>query len=348
MNVISTIGPRNCRTFNIDEIITSGSDSIRINLSHGNYDNIKYIVSYIRKNYKNVKIIMDLQGNKIRVSSNIKDTFKVIRDEIVYFCGEDNYEKILKEKKESKVIPLNIKSHLILENTGYKKIYMKDGTMEFDVKEVTNNYIQTIVRLGGIVRGEKGCNLPGIKRDEWKISEKDIRDIKFALDNDVDIICYSYCSYEKQCKEFKNIVFKNIKNLGKVPKVWGKIETKEGIENIKCIAKELDGIVIARGDLVPEAGLFNIPIIQEKIIYSLKNTNKEIIVATNLLSSMKYFTKPTISELSVIYNLLKVGVTGFMLTGETTIGKNTTEVIKTLNLAIKYYGNILDKGRKRL
>lgn len=345
MNIIATIGPRNCKSYAIDEIIKGGCNFIRINLSHGNYDDIENTVSYIRKNYKDVKIIMDLQGNKIRVSKCIKDTFKIIQDEIVYFCSEDDYEDILGEKISNKVVPLNISNFMISNNSGYKKVYMKDGTMEFNVLETSKKYIKTIAKIGGVVRGEKGCNLPGINREKWGITKKDIHDIKFALSNDVDVICYSYCSYKTQCIELKETVFKSIKQFGKVPKLWGKIETKEGIENIKQIAKELDGIVIARGDLVPETGLFNIPIIQEKIIYSLKNTEKEIIVATNILSSMKYSTKPTINELASIYNLLKSGANGFMLTGETTIGKNSNEVVRTLNASIKYYQKILNKGK---
>ena len=343
MNIIATIGPRNCRFCDIDEIINGGCDIIRINLSHGNYEDIKKSITYIRDNHKNIKILMDLQGNKIRVSKSIKDTFKLVKDEIVYFCSEDDYENMLKTKN-NKVIPLNIKREFIL-NNKYKKIYMKDGTMEFNVLEILENSIKVVTKIGGIVRGEKGCNLPGIDRLGWKMTKKDIEDIDFALGNGVDIICYSYCSYDTQCIEFKERIFKNIKQLGKVPKLWGKIETREGIENIKDIAKELDGIVIARGDLVPETGLYNIPIIQEKIIYSLKGTNKEIIVATNLLSSMRYSTKPTINELSSIYNLLKRGATGFMLTGETTVGKNSREAVEVLNKTIKYYESILNKGK---
>ncbi len=344
MNIIATIGPRNCKPNAIDEIISGGCNIIRINLSHGNYEDIENILIYIRKNYNRVKILMDLQGNKIRVSKSIKDTFKTAKGEIVYFCSEENYNTILSKKKNSKIIPLSIGKQFIL-NDKYKKVYMKDGTMEFDVLENTEEYIKAVTKIGGVVRGEKGCNLPGINRLGWNLTKKDKNDINFALDNNVDILCYSYCSYDSQCKEFKERVFKSIKELGKVPKLWGKIETKEGIENIKLIANELDGIVIARGDLVPEAGLFNIPIIQEKIIYSLKGVKKDIVVATNVLNSMKYSVKPTINELSDIYSLIKNGVTGFMLTGETTIGRNSKEIVNTLSTTIKYYEKILNKGK---
>ena len=202
--------------------------------------------------------------------------------------------------------------------------------------------------LGGVVRKEKGCNLPNLDRKNWGVSEKDLEDIRFALDNKVDIIDYSYCSYMEECREFKNIVFKNLKSNQFIPKLWGKIETNEGINNIKEVAKELDGIVIARGDLTAEIGILNVPIVQEKILYALKNENKSIIVATNVLSSIRNKqNKPTINELSDIYHFIRCGATGFMLTGETSTGENEEYVVTTLKNSIKYYEKLLSKIKKR-
>lgn len=180
------------------------------------------------------------------------------------------------------------------------------------------------------------------------VSEKDLEDIKFAIDSKVDIIDYSYCSYMEECREFKNIVFRNLKSNQVIPKLWGKIETNEGINNIKEVAKELDGIVIARGDLTAEIGILNVPIVQEKILYALKNENKSIIVATNVLSSIRNKqNKPTINELNDIYHFIRCGVTGFMLTGETSTGANEEYVVTTLKNSIKYYERVLSKIKKR-
>ncbi|MGL5245853.1 MAG: pyruvate kinase, partial [Sarcina sp.] len=161
------------------------------------------------------------------------------------------------------------------------------------------------------------------------------------------IICYSYCCNEDQCRELKESIFTRLKLKQAIPKIWGKIETKDGIDNIKDIAKELDGIVIARGDLVPETNLLNIPIIQDKIIHSLKGQFKEVIVATNVLNSMKNSLVPTVNELSDIYSLMKGGATGFMLTGETTVGKKHKEVVSLLKQVTDYYNNILIKVKKK-
>lgn len=345
MQLIATIGPRSSSTDIIDKIISGGACAIRINLSHGIYEEIEQAIKYIRNNYKDIKIVIDLQGNKIRVSKKIINTFKIREKDIVYFCSEDSYEDRLKTLKENFLIPLNIgKNHIV--NSNIKKIYMKDGTMEFYIIKKDEDLIKAKVKIGGVVRQEKGCNLPGIDRKEWGLTEKDLSDIGFALKHKVDIICYSYCSYEHQCKKLKEEIFRQIKSNDKVPKIWGKIETKEGVRNINVLNKELDGIVIARGDLVPETNIFNIPIIQDKITHILKGKGKDIIVATNILNSMKFGLKPTINELSEIYSLMKNGVSGFILTGETTVGKNQREVVKLLKQAMEYYEGIINKAKK--
>lgn len=331
----------------IDNIVESGGNIIRMNLSHGKHEDIEICINYIRDKHKDIKILLDLQGNKIRVSNNICGTFKVNVGEIIYFCSEETYEVYLENIDKNKLIPLNIKNKFIYKNKS-KKIYMKDATMEFFVINNNNGLIKTKVKFGGIVRKEKGCNLPNLDRTNWGMSPKDLEDVKFAVEKQVDIIAYSYCSYLEECREFKNNVFRSLKTNQIVPKLWGKIETSEGINNIKEIAKELDGIVIARGDLSAEVGIINVPVAQEKIAYLLKNQNKSIIVATNVLSSIRGGKgKPTINELSDIYHLMRYGVNGFMLTGETSTGDNEKYAVTTLNNSIKYYEKLISKIKKK-
>lgn len=342
MYLIATIGPRSCDNDTIDKIISGGANTIRINLSHGNYESIDKIVGYIRRNYFSVKLLMDIQGNKIRVSSKIADSFYVDKGDEIYFCSEDNIEDLYGKYSEKKVIPLSISKDILFKRS-FNKIYMKDGTMEFRVKGVEENYISTITLNGGMVRPEKGCNLPGIDRKGWGLTEKDKKDIQFAINEKADIICYSYCSYEEDCEEFKNAVFNSLRRGDVIPKLFGKIETKDAVMNIKSMADKLDGFVIARGDLVPESSLMSIPIIQEKIAQDLTGKNKDMIVATHILNSMKYGNKPTVNELNDIYNMVKKNATGFMLTGETTVGKKQYEVVKTLDNVLKYYERIVKK-----
>ena len=346
MYLIATIGPRSCDNKTIDKIIKGGANTIRINLSHGIYEEIDKVIGYIRKNYHDINLLMDLQGHKIRVSDELKEPFYAKKKSVIYFCSEDSYSELCTNNLKNKnLIPLNISTER-LKSADFKYIYMKDGTMKFNVINSDKNYIKTIVNQEGMVRAEKGCNLPGISRDDLDITEKDKRDIQFALDEKVDILCYSYCSSLEDCNKFKEQVFKTLRRGDKIPKLFAKIETKEAVINIKDIADNLDGVVIARGDLVPESTLYAIPIIQDKIVYNLKERNKDIIIATHVFDSMKKDLYPTVNELSDIYNMVKKNVSGFMLTSETTVGNNHFEVVRTLKMTLDYYKKVNNKIKK--
>ncbi|WP_297520439.1 pyruvate kinase [uncultured Clostridium sp.] len=348
MYLIATIGPRSCENNIIDAIVKGGADTIRINLSHGKYDDIDKVIGYIRRNYHDVKILMDLQGHKVRVSHKLKKEFFADKGLVTYFCSQDDYESLVESHSgNEKIIPLNISSEQI-RSVQLTKVYMKDGIMQFNVLENRDGIIKTITKIGGMVRAEKGCNLPGLQREHLDLTEKDKKDIQFALNEKVDILCYSYCSSESDCEKFKKQVFDTLRRGDKIPRLFAKIETKEGVKNISVIAKALDGVVIARGDLVPESDLLALPIIQEKIVSTLNKQQKEVIVATHVLNSMKKKgTKPHISELSDIYNMIRKNVSGFMLTGETTIGDNQFEVVKTLKQVMDYYSKISEKIKKK-
>ena len=342
MYIVATIGPRSCDNKTIDAIVKGGANTIRINLSHGKYEEIDKVIGYINRNYHEIKILMDLQGHKIRVSDNLKKEFFVDNSSTVYFCSYEEYDNVL-SLNFAKVIPLNISEEQI-QSFNSKKIYMKDAIMKFNVIAKGKNYIKAVTVNGGMVRSEKGCNLPGISRENLELTDKDKKDIQFALNEKVDILCYSYCSSNYDCEQFKENVFKTLRRGDKIPRLFGKIETKEAVKNISLIAEHLDGVVIARGDLVPESDLYALPIIQDKIINNLSKKDKEVIVATHVLSSMKREgVEPSIGELSDIYNMIRKKANGFMLTGETTIGTNQFEVVSTLKKIVDYYVKINKK-----
>ncbi|MGL4989735.1 MAG: pyruvate kinase [Sarcina sp.] len=346
MYLIATIGPRSCDNKSIDAIIKGGADTIRINLSHGRYDEIDKVIGYIRLNYHKVKILMDLQGHKVRVSHKLNSEFFADKNSEIYFCSEENYD-IFKKSVAKNLVPLNLDSKRIKQFSD-KKIFMKDGTMKFNVLANEDGLIKTKTISKGMIRAEKGCNLPGIKRDGLTITEKDKKDIQFALDEKVDILCYSYCSSNDDCNNFKNQVFETLRRGDKIPRLFAKVETKDGVKNINEIADALDGVVIARGDLVPESDIFALPIIQDKIVNCLRKRNKDVIIATHVLNSMKRNgAGPSLHELADIYNMIRKNVSGFMLTSETTIGTNQYEIVRSLKQITDYYIKVNEKIKKK-
>lgn len=347
MLIIATIGPKTLTEEAVSKIIESGANCIRINFSHIPHHTASKIINYVREIHPQVKIIADIQGSKIRVSSKLKEYFKVKEKEKVYFCAEDVYEDILEfwGNRGEKLIPLTIKKEQFLKHK-IPLIYMKDGTMQFNVKKVQGNILETIVRIGGYIRAEKGCNIPGIDRSQLSITEKDRYDILFSIKNSVDIILYSYVGYQKNIIQVKNFIERELISSDKkdCPKIWAKIETEEGVQNIKEILEEVEGVVLGRGDLVPETNLYKVPIFQHQIAQNVKHSRKDFIVATHIFDSIKNGEKPTVSELNDIFYLIANGVSGLMLTGETSVGKKPCISVKTLKYSIDYYERILKRG----
>ena len=342
MYIIASVGPKYLDEIYLKKIIESGAKYLRVSFSHLDHKKILPMIKFIRNNYKDIKIIGDLQGNKIRVSNKLESVFKVYEKEEVYFCGEDGYELIKKcLGKNNKIIPLNIKGSL-LHQGDIHTIFMKDGTMKFEVIHKKGEIIKAKVILAGVVRKEKGCNIPKINRENMGLTNKDKSDIDFCLDNELDIILYSYTCYKKNVEEIKSYI-KNMKDKGKNINIWSKIETLEGVENIRDILELSDGIMLGRGDLLPESNMYMLPLLQKKVISIMKNSKKDLVIATHILDNMKDKDMPTINEIEGIFNLCLSKVNGVLLAGETTVGNNPYRTVKILDNFIKYYENVLDK-----
>ncbi|MEW9093799.1 MAG: pyruvate kinase [Clostridiaceae bacterium] len=335
MKIICSIGPKVNNIDSIDKLIKSGTDILRFNFSHINYKDTEALINYTQNSYKNISILQDLAGNKIRVSRSFHHQYKVFAGDTVYFCSENSYKET-RDIIEDRIfyVPLSFRKDLsLLKST--KTIYMKDGTMEFEVLDNNKDIIKTVVKRGGMIRREKGVNAPGVDRSFMGLTAKDKRDIIWGLNRGVDIICLSYVCYAENMKEFRTFVNKN--SNGKKVELWAKIESKEGIENFQEILSESDGVMIGRGDLISEINYEEIPIVQENIIKQIKNSNKNIIIATYVLDSMKRNIRPTLSEMSDIYYFLKNGVYAIMLAGEVSVGSRPILTVSTMKKLIETY-----------
>lgn len=340
MYIIASIGPRVNNIDSIISIIEHGANVLRFNFSHIDYRNSQDLIEYVKSNYPHILIMGDIQGSKIRISDKFKFEIKVYPDQKVDFYNERTNLFVKNDRHRDMIplIPLNFNG-ISIENFSGKKLLMKDGTMEFDIIQNKNSILHTIVRKGGILRREKGINIPGVKRKHLKLNYKDKEDIKWALTNKIDIICLSYCSVADQIVELKNLikVHKPKSNFNTL--IWAKLEEEEGIRNIKDILKVTDGVLIGRGDLISEVDIVKIPLLQEKIIKEAALEKKDVIIATYILNSMKNSSNPNISEVNDIYNFLNKGVNGFLLASEVSIGKYPIEAIKFLNKMIDFYNN---------
>ena len=334
MHIIAAIGPKSINKWVIKEFIENGVDILRLNCSHFDKKHFEEVIKYSKDIKKDIKVMIDLCGKKIRISNEFQYIFTIYNGQEVNFCGEDFYKTLdLEFIKQKLIIPLNIDSK-ILKNSNIKKFSMKDNTMKFEVIDVNDGTIRTKVLKGGVIRSGKGCNISEINNNE-ELSIGDMEHIKWALKNNIDIICQSFVEDENNIKIIKSFIGEsNFKG-----EIWAKIETPIGIKNIEKILEETDSIVIGRGDLVPESSIFKCIELQYEAINKVKTNNKKIVIATNLLNSMKEGFSVTLPELESIYNFIKINVDGFLLAGETSIGKAPIKTVKLLKSAIEYYGS---------
>ena len=337
MKIIATIGPNSSNRKVLSELINNGVDIFRLNFSHFYESEFIKILNDSRSIKKDISIMADLCGKKVRVAENLKNVFKVYINDIVYFCSSDVYSLIVNNNDKSKIIPLNIKSEII-EKNDIKKISMKDGTMNFDIIDKDKIFLKAIAKDTGVVRGGKGCNIPGADLGENSLNDKDKENLKWAIDNNIDIIGQSYVESSRDILCVREYI-KKVKGNQNDIKIFSKLETIIGLNNYKEIINCSDGIVIARGDLVPECGM-EISVEQEfELLKKLRDDkyNKEIIIATHVLDSMKSRLNSNINEIESIYTFINNGATGFLLAGETSIGKYPVQTAKLLNELIKRY-----------
>ena len=338
MYIIGTAGPNIKEKSSIKGIIDNGVNVLRFNFAHGSEDEFLEFLKFTKDIDKNVKIVLDLSGTKIRVSNRFDYIYKIYEREEVYFCGEDKYESIKSSFNNKKLIPLNIKDEL-LHLKKYKEISIKDNTMNFRIIGKKDSAIKTITIKGGIIRKGKGCNIKNLDRGKFDLSENDKKAILWGIENQVDIICQSFVEEINDIKKIKEFLSKNSITEYK-PTIWGKIETLKGVNNIKGIIKEVDGIVIGRGDLIPETSIEDTPIYEQIVMDEvLKEGNKDLIIATHIFNSMKNGKRASIAEVECVYNFIKAGVTGFLLAGETSIGKTPLKTVKFLKSLIDKYIN---------
>lgn len=320
--------PMNITENQIDNYMKEGVDIIRFNFSHIDYERFIYLYKYIREKYPQVKILQDLQGQKIRVLSNYKYSTKIESGKKVCFCSEKFYLQNL-FKVSYILIPVtwNCDFHLLYEQS--KKILI--GSTEFKKEKVEQECIYCIALSDCIIRADKGINFVGIDRTKLLLTEKDRYDLDFIKKYPVDYICMSFVESVNLLKELKTIINEFSYNA----KLIAKIETMNGVNNLKEILVECNGIMIGRGDLSKEVDNFVFGEIQSNIV-NIMNCwhNKEFIIGTYILQNMIYNKQPTVSELTAIQYFKENKIDTLMLSDEILIGKYPYECIKFLKALI--------------
>lgn len=325
--IVATVGPA-CDTYEkMVDLVKAGVNVFRLNFSHGSHENKAAIIEIIRKINDtlpyNIAILADLQGPKLRVGEIENNALEINPGDILTFTNT----KCVGTREKIYVSYPNLHSDVVPGNI----IMIDDGKLEVKVIDVMpNNDVKVEVVMGGILSSKKGLNLPDTKISLPALTEKDLADLDFIIDQHVDWIALSFVREVKDIIGLKDI----LKERKSKSKVIAKIEKPEAVNNIRDIILESDGIMIARGDLGVELPIEKVPLIQKEIIRKCMHRAKPVIVATQMMESMIDRVKPNRSEITDVANAVLEGADALMLSAETATGDHPTLVIETMSKII--------------
>lgn len=339
--IICTIGPASESITVLRNMMLAGMDVARLNFSYGSHMEHSRRIDLIRqlneKYRRHIKILQDLEGYRIRVGL-FKDKREIIlkRKQVLLLT---NNEDILGDKN---VISFDYHGSLADVKIG-SYIYIDDGNIALLVKARTKKYLKTEVIIPGILKERKGINIPEIKLKFKGLTDKDRVDIEFGLRNKVDYIAQSFVRDKEDIVPIRKLTKERLPNC----KIIAKIENWQGIKNIDEIIGVCDGIMIARGDMGVSIPLYEIPIVQKRIIRKCNRAAKFVITATQMLESMTENVRPTRAEVTDVANAILDSSDFLMLSAETATGKYPVEAVRMMNQVIIFTEQHLQEYKNR-
>jgi pyruvate kinase len=327
--IVATLGPA-CSTREVlKDMIEAGVNVFRVNFSHADYSDVKAKIDLIRglndEFGYTAAILGDLQGPKLRVGVMNEEVIVNPGDIITFQTAEDvpgTKERVYMNYKE---FPNDV-------NPG-ENILLDDGKLMFEVIS-TNRTSEVVAKViqGGPLKSKKGVNLPNTKVSLPALTEKDIRDAIFAIEQKVDWIALSFVRTAEDLIELQDLIAKHSDH--KIP-IIAKIEKPEGVENIDSIITHCDGLMVARGDLGVEVPAHEVPLIQKKLVNKAKTARIPVIIATQMMETMITSLTPTRAEVNDVANSVMDGADAVMLSGETSVGNYPVQVIEKMTQIIE-------------
>jgi len=321
--VIATLGPASSSKEVLEELITAGVDVCRINFSHGDYDAHAGLIRTIREINKergyHTAILADLQGPKLRIGEVKNNGVELIN-------GQDLIITTKKCTGTSEKIYITYPQFPQDVRAG-ETVLIDDGKIVLEVKDTNKDdeVLATVIH-GGTLSSKKGVNLPNTRISLPCLTKKDLQDLKFALEHEVEWIGLSFVRQASDILELKHIIRKNNKHA----RVVAKIEKPEAVKDIDNIIKNADAIMVARGDLGVEVPMENVPLIQKMLVQKALEAHIPIIIATQMMESMITNYNATRAEVNDVANSVMDGADAVMLSGETSVGKYPVRVIQTV------------------
>ncbi len=321
--IVATVGPACCDAAGLKKLIENGVNVFRLNFSHGTQEQKAEWIATIRELSREVaravSIMGDLQGPKIRCGL-MKDggQMLVVGQQVVVttrdLIGADGFIPTIYRN-----LPQDVRSG--------DQILLDDGNLELKVVEIDGEDVRCEVVIGGLLKDRKGINLPGVNVSAPALTEKDLADLAFCIDQDLDWVALSFVRHADEIYDLKRRLYERKSLMG----IIAKIEKPEAVENFNEILEASDGIMVARGDLGVEIQPERVPLIQKRIIHKCNVRGKPVITATQMLESMISNPRPTRAETSDVANAILDGTDAVMLSGETASGDYPFEAVAVMD-----------------
>ena len=321
--IVCTLGPATDSPEVVGALIRAGMNVARLNMSHGSYDEHLQRLHTVREAAteagRPVGVFADLQGPKIRLGTFAEGP--------QILTPGDRFTITTRDVAGTKDICSTTLSTLTDDVTSGDQILINDGAIELRALEVTDTDVLTEVVVGGPVSDHKGINLPGVAVSVPALTEKDQRDLRWALRHGVDMIALSFVRSPSDVE----IVHQFMDEEGLRLPVIAKIEKPQALEHLDGLMTAFDAFMVARGDLGVELPLEEVPAAQKRIIHLARRNAKPVIVATQMLESMIGAPRPTRAEASDVANAVLDGADAVMLSGETAVGKYPVQTVETMS-----------------
>ncbi len=325
--IVSTLGPSTDSYEKVKNLVEAGANVFRLNFSHGTHEYHKKLIKIVRQVSKDlnqpIAILQDLQGPKIRVQKFENGQIKLENNSIFTLTVRD----IIGNEK---IVSVSYKTFHKDVKVG-DSVLLDDGNLRLQVVEIEGEDVHCKVIFGGILKDKKGLNLPDAILSVPCLTEKDLKDLDFGLENNVDYIALSFVQKPKDVKELKEI----ITSKGRTTPIISKIEKPQAVEKIEEIIDYTDIIMIARGDLGVEMKTQEVPPIQKEIIKICNRRGIPVITATQMLDSMIENPRPTRAEASDVANAIIDGTDAVMLSGETASGDFPIEAVEIMSQIVE-------------
>ena len=324
--IIATTGPSTRGVGVLESLVEAGVDCFRLNFSHGTFEEHAGVIEAVRQlseqHGKPVAVLQDLGGIKLRLGRMEEPVQLIPGDEVSLVPWESS--------SDAGALPFPEPEILARLQPG-NRVFISDGTVCLEVLTASQDEVRTrVLNSSGMLASYKGVNLPGVTIDEPVLTDEDKEALRFGVEHGVDWVAVSFVRSVDDIRYAKEF----LASIGSEASVMAKLERGEGVDNIDRILEEVDGVMVARGDLGVEIPMERVPLVQKEVVAKANEAAKVSVIATQMLRSMVISPTPTRAEISDITNAVLDGCDAILLSDETSVGQFPVEVVQVADATI--------------